>query len=37
VLILATKADKLNTTAQRAAVISVRQQLLQRFPLGPTT
>jgi GTP-binding protein len=34
VLILATKADKLNTTAQRAAVINVRQQLLQRFPLG---
>ena len=34
VLILATKADKLNTTAQRAAVVNVRQQLLQRFPLG---
>ena len=34
VLILATKADKLNTTAQRAAVVSVRKQLAEQFPLG---
>jgi GTP-binding protein len=34
VLILTTKADKLNTTAQRAAVLTVRKQLTERFPLG---
>jgi GTP-binding protein len=34
VLILATKSDKLNTTAQRAAVSTVRKQLAQTFPLG---
>jgi GTP-binding protein len=34
VLILATKADKLNTTAQRAAVLGVRKQLSGQFPLG---
>jgi len=34
VLILATKADKLNTTAQRAAVQTVRRQLATQFPLG---
>ena len=34
VLILATKADKLNTTAQRAAVATVRKQLAATFPLG---
>ena len=34
VLILTTKADKLNTTAQRAAVLTVRRQLAERFPLG---
>jgi GTP-binding protein len=34
VLILATKADKLNTTAQRAAVVGVRKQLAGQFPLG---
>jgi GTP-binding protein len=34
VLILATKADKLNTTAQRAAVATIRAQLTQTFPLG---
>jgi len=33
-LILATKADKLNTTAQRAAVATVRKQLAEKFPLG---
>jgi GTP-binding protein len=34
VLILATKADKLNTTAQRAAVANVRKQIAEQFPLG---
>lgn len=34
VLILATKADKLNTTARRAAVATIRRQLAQTFPLG---
>jgi GTP-binding protein len=34
VLILATKADKLNTSAQRAAVLNVRRQLAEQFPLG---
>ena len=34
VLILATKADKLNTTAQRAAVATIRGQLVSEFPLG---
>ena len=34
ILILATKADKLNTTAQRGAVTLVRQQLAEKFPLG---
>jgi len=34
VLILTTKADKLNTTAQRAAVLKVRRQLTELFPLG---
>ncbi len=34
VLILATKADKLNTTAQRAAVATIRGQLAAEFPLG---
>jgi GTP-binding protein len=34
VLILATKADKLNTTAQRAAVLGVRKRLAEQFPLG---
>jgi len=34
VLILATKADKLHTTAQRAAVLGVRKQLDGQFPLG---
>ena len=34
VLILATKADKLNTTAKRAAVLTIRKQLAELFPLG---
>jgi GTP-binding protein len=34
ILILATKADKLNTAAQRAAVANIRKQLAQEFPLG---
>jgi GTP-binding protein len=34
VLILATKADKLNTTAQRAAVATIDRQLRETFPLG---
>jgi GTP-binding protein len=34
ILILATKADKLNTAAQRAAVVGIRAQLAQEFPLG---
>jgi GTP-binding protein len=34
VLILATKADKLNTTAQRAAVAGIGAQLRDAFPLG---
>ena len=34
VLILATKADKLNTTAQRASVAAIRGQLASEFPLG---
>jgi GTP-binding protein len=34
VLILATKADKLNTTAQRAAVATITRQLGEAFPLG---
>ena len=34
VLILATKADKLNTTDQRAAVATIRKQLAEKFPLG---
>jgi GTP-binding protein len=34
VLILATKADKLNTTAQRAAVATIRAQMSRTFPLG---
>jgi GTP-binding protein len=34
ILILATKADKLNTTDQRAAVATVRGQLAEQFPLG---
>ncbi len=34
VLILATKADKLNTTARREAVATIRRQLAETFPLG---
>jgi GTP-binding protein len=34
VLILATKADKLNTTDRRAAVATIRRQLAEAFPLG---
>jgi GTP-binding protein len=34
ILILATKADKLNTTSQRAALVLVRRQLDEQFPLG---
>ena len=34
VLVLATKADKLNTTAQRASVVNIRKQLEAQFPLG---
>lgn len=34
ILLLATKADKLNTTAQRAAVLAIRGQLAEKFPLG---
>jgi GTP-binding protein len=34
VLILATKADKLNTTARRAALVNVRSQIAGQFPLG---
>ena len=34
VLILATKADKLNTTDRRAAVATIRRQLVEAFPLG---
>ncbi len=34
ILLLATKADKLNTTAQRAAVAAIRSQLAEAFPLG---
>jgi GTP-binding protein len=36
VLILATKADKLATTAQSAAVAGLKKQLRQAFPLGAT-
>ncbi len=34
VLVLATKADKLSTTGQRAAVATIRRQLSETFPLG---
>ena len=34
VLILATKADKLNTTAQRAAVVNVRKQIAATISAG---
>lgn len=34
VLILATKADKLGTTAQRAAAATIEAQLREAFPLG---
>lgn len=34
VLVLATKADKLNVTAQRAAVAGIEAQLREAFPLG---
>ena len=34
ILVLATKADKLNTAAQRAAVAGIRAQLAEEFPLG---
>jgi GTP-binding protein len=34
ILVLATKADKLNTAAQRAAVAGIRGQLAEKFPLG---
>ena len=33
-LILATKADKLNTTAKRAATAGIAHQLASAFPLG---
>jgi GTP-binding protein len=34
VLILATKADKLGTTEQRAATVAIAKQISQAFPLG---
>jgi GTP-binding protein len=36
VLILATKSDKLNVTAQRAALAGIAKQLREAFPLGTT-
>ncbi|MFO1395832.1 MAG: ribosome biogenesis GTP-binding protein YihA/YsxC [Burkholderiales bacterium] len=36
VLILATKADKLTVTAQRAALAGIAKQLREAFPLGAT-
>jgi GTP-binding protein len=36
VLLLATKADKLNTTAKRETVVAIGRQVAEAFPLGAT-